>query len=206
MRKTAFVFFTGVFISGALYAQEVAPFTFAVGAGYTNALGSSGRYLDNGWNLQAGGGYNFTSRFSAMLDFNFNSMGINSATLSNLGAPGGDVRVMSFTVDPLLHVVRKGPVDLYLVGGGGLYHRYDQLTAPSVTFAPIVTPLGFFNAPVAGETVLSSYSINKPGFDAGAGISLGTRWNAKFYAEARYNRMFTSVPTDYIPVTFGVRW
>jgi hypothetical protein len=206
MRRTAFIFCTGMFIAGALSAQEVTPFTFAFGAGYTNSLGSAGRYLDNGWDVQGGAGYNFNSHLTAMFDFNFTSMGINSATLSNLGAPDGDVHVMSFTIDPMVHVIRKGPLDLYLVGGGGLYHRYDALTAPSVTFAPIVTPLGFFNAPVAGETVLSSYSINKPGFNAGAGISLGTRWNAKFYAEARYHRMFTSVPTDYIPVTFGVRW
>jgi hypothetical protein len=195
-----------MFIAGALYAQEVPPFTFAVGGGYTNSLGSSGRYLDDGWNVQAGGGYNFNSHLSAMLDFNASSMGINSATLSNLGAPGGNVHILSFTVDPMVHVIRKGAFDLYLIGGGGLYHRYDDLTAPSFGFGPIVTPFGFFNAPVVGETVLASYSINKPGFDAGAGISLGTKWHAKFYAEARYNRMFTDVPTDYIPVTFGVRW
>jgi hypothetical protein len=38
-------------------------------------------------------------------------------------------------------------------------------------------------------------------------MSFGTKWHAKFYAEARYNRMFTNGPdTDFIPVTFGVRW
>jgi len=59
----------------------------------------------------------------------------------------------------------------------------------------------------ASQPVLASYSINKPGFDAGAGVSFGSRWRAKFYAEARYNRMFANGPdTDFIPVTFGVRW
>jgi hypothetical protein len=142
-----------------------------------------------------------------MLDFNYSSMGINSATLTNLGAPGGGVHIMSFTVDPIVRIHQKGPVDFYLIGDGGLYHRYDDLTTPAVGFAPVVTPLGFFKAPYVGNQVLASYSINKPGFDGGAGVSFGARWHAKFYAEARYNRMFTSgsVP-DFIPVTFGLRW
>jgi hypothetical protein len=206
MRSIAFVSCLGIFVAGALSAQEVSPFSFAIGGGYTNSLGSSGRYLDNGWNVQGGAGYNFNQYIGAMLDFNYSSLGINGATLSNLGAPGGGVHIASFTVDPIFHVHQKGPVDFYLIGGGGLYHRYDDLTAPSAGFAPVATPFGFFNAPYVGETVLASYSINKPGFDAGAGLSFGTRWHAKLYLEARYNRMLTSVPTDYIPITMGVRW
>jgi hypothetical protein len=110
---------------------------------------------------------------------------------------------MSFTLDPVVHVAHHSHVDFYLTGGGGLYHRYDDLTAPAGGFFPV----GFFNVPYFGNEVLASYSINKPGFNAGAGMSFGTKWQAKFYAEARYNRMFTNGPdTDFIPVTFGVRW
>jgi opacity protein-like surface antigen len=206
MRSIAFVSCLGIFVAGALNAQEVPPFSFAIGGGYTNSLGTAGRYLDNGWNLQAGVGYNFNSYLGAMLDFNYSSLGVNSATLANIGAPGGNVNIASFTIDPIVHLHRKGPVDFYLIGGGGLYHRYDDLTAPSVGFGPVPTPFGFFNAPIAGETVIASYSINKPGFNAGAGVTFGTRWHAKLYAEARYTRMLTSTPTDYIPVTVGVRW
>ena len=74
-----------------------------------------------------------------------------------------------------------------------IYHRCDRLTAPSFGFST--------TGPCA------SYSTDKPGFDAGAGFSFERRWRAKFYAEARYNRMFTNEPdTDFIPVIFGVRW
>ncbi|HEY1760515.1 MAG TPA: outer membrane beta-barrel protein [Bryobacteraceae bacterium] len=206
--KTLLVSCVGILATGALYAQEVSPFSFAIGAGFTEPIGTAGRYLDTGWNFQAGGGFNFNPVLGAMLDFNYNSMGINAATLSNLGAPGGNSHIMSFTIDPIIHLNHKGPVDVYLIGGGGLYHRYDDLTTPAGGFAPVITPFGFFNAPYVGNAVLASYSVNKPGFDAGAGISFGTRWHAKFYAEARYNRMLMSSgsDTDYIPVTFGVRW
>jgi len=207
MKHTGIVLCLGVLAAGALHAQEAPPFSFAIGGGFTEPIGTAGRYLDLGWNAQAGAGYNFTSHLGAMVDFNYNHMGIDSGTLATLGAPGGDTQIWSLTLDPIVHINRKGPVQFYLIGGGGIYHRYNQLTAPSVGFGPTATSFGFFNAPIAGETVLASYSINKPGFDAGAGISFGTRWHAKFYAEARYNRMFSNGPdTDFIPVTFGVRW
>jgi hypothetical protein len=201
MRTTSLVSCIGLLAAGAVYAQEVQPFSFAIGAGFTEPIGTAGRNLDIGWNAQAGAGYNFNSHLGAMFDFNYNSMGINSTTLSNLGVAGGNVHIMSFTVDPIVHVAHHSHVDFYLTGGGGLYHRYDDLTVPGGG------GFGFFN-PYFGNVVVASYSINKPGFDAGAGLSFGTKWHAKFYAEARYNRMFSSSgpDTDYIPVTFGVRW
>ncbi len=68
-------------------------------------------------------------------------------------------------------------------------------------------PFGFFNVPVVGNQVLSSYSVNRPGANLGAGIAFGSKWRAKFYAEARYHRMFTdNGVTDFLPVTFGVRF
>lgn len=200
MQRTLFISL-GMLAAGGLYAQEVSPVTFSLGAGFTEPIGTQGRYTDVGWNLQGGVGFNFNSHIGAMIDANYNSMGINSTTLGNLGTSGGNVNVVSFTLDPILHVHQKGRVDMYLIGGGGLYHRWDDLTNPgSGGFLP--GGFGFF-----GNQVVSSYSINKPGFDAGAGFSVGTKWHGKFFAEARYNRMFTSPsPTDFIPVTFGFRW
>jgi hypothetical protein len=50
--------------------------------------------------------------------------------------------------------------------------------------------------------------VNKPGVDVGMGIAVGSKWRGKFYAEAKYNRIFLSGPfhMDYVPVTFGYRW
>jgi hypothetical protein len=58
--------------------------------------------------------------------------------------------------------------------------------------------------------VLSSYSLNKFGWNGGAGLELGTPlWTrAKIFAEARYHRMLLGNDrrATFIPVTFGVRW
>jgi opacity protein-like surface antigen len=201
MKTLAFVFSLGLVAANFAAGQEVQRFTFDAGAGFTQPVGNTGRFLDNGWNAGVGAGMNFTNRLGAMVQFQFNDMGINSTTLNNIGVPGGNVDIWSLTIDPRVHLMPKGPVDIYLVGGGGLYHRYQQFTAPGVG-----TGLGFFGfTPVPTTVVLASSSINKPGYNVGAGVAFGTRWHAKVFAEARWDHMFiNNYHDDYIPVSFGV--
>ena len=61
----------------------------------------------------------------------------------------------------------------------------------------------FFGTP----QMLSSYTVNRPGVDAGVGISFAPVWHGKFFAEVRYNRIFVGAnDTVYVPATFGFRW
>ncbi|HEY3742059.1 MAG TPA: hypothetical protein VGL53_19540, partial [Bryobacteraceae bacterium] len=64
------------------------------------------------------------------------------------------------------------------------------------------------NFAVPANQILSTYSVNKLGFNGGLGIEAGSRWHAKFFAEARYHRiiMGNGNHTDYVPVTIGMRW
>jgi len=205
------IFTTSCFIlilAGTVSAQENSHFTFDIGGGFTTPVGNTGRYLDNGWNIGAGAGWNFTPYVGALIQTNYNSLGINSSTLSNLGAPGGGVHVFSATLDPVIHLHPRGHFDPYIVGGGGLYHEYQNLTAPTVVGGGYGYGFGGFGY-YPGEVILSSYSVNKPGANIGAGISLGTKWHAKFYAEARWNHVFgtyNGTRMDFVPATFGVRW
>jgi opacity protein-like surface antigen len=208
MRNIALASCLGLLSIGYTNAQEVSPFTFNVGGGFTQPVGNTGRQLDDGWNIGLGAGYNFSSHVGALIQFDYNGLGINSATLNNLGVPGGDVKLWSFTLDPIVHLHPRGPVDVYVIGGGGLYHRSQEFTAPTTATVAGFDPFfGFFPVTVPATQVLSSYSVNKPGANIGAGLAFGTRWRAKVYAEARYHRMFIGdFHTDVIPVTFGVRW
>jgi hypothetical protein len=135
-------------------------------------------------------------------------MGINSTTLANFGVPGGGLHVFSATLDPIVHLNPKGRTDVYVTAGGGLYHRNQDFTAPSVGVVSGFNPFfGFFPLAVPTTQILASSSVNKPGIDAGAGIEFGSKWHGKFFAEAKYNRIFMGqFHTDYIPVTFGFRW
>jgi opacity protein-like surface antigen len=209
MKSLVFASGLGILLGISALAQEVPPFTFNLGAGFTHPVGNTGRALDAGWNGTVGAGFNFNSHFGANLQFNFNQLGINRTTLDNFGAPDGLMRVWSLTVDPIVHLNHRGPLDVYLVGGGGLYHRYHEFTEPSVAVVPVFDPLfGFFPAAIPANNVLASYSVYKPGWNGGAGLSFGTPWKAKFFAEARYHQMFMSNTPDvkFVPVTFGFRF
>lgn len=208
MKPFALVLCSSFLSIGSLSAQEVPRFTFDIGGGFTQPVGNTGRHLDDGWNVQAGAGVNFNAHLAALLQFNYNGMGINSTTLNNLGFPGGDLRIWSFTLDPVVHLTPGHPVDFYLIGGGGVYHRTQEFTAPTTETLTGFDPFfGFYQVAVPATEVLSSYSVYKPGVNGGAGIAFGTRWHAKLFAEARYHRIFMGpYHTDFVPVTFGVRW
>ncbi len=197
-------------VACSLGAQEVSRFSFNAGGGFTQPVGNSGRHLDTGWNIQGGAGYNFSSHVGAMLQLDYNRFGINSATLSNVGFPDGNLGIFSATIDPIVHLNPHGRADWYFIGGGGLYHRTQQFTQPGVATVTAFDPFfgGFFPVVVPTTDILAEYSVNKPGVNIGAGVALGTKWHGKFYAEARYHRIFMGNDrhTDYVPVSFGFRW
>jgi hypothetical protein len=200
-----------VLIPGAMLAQqEVSRFTFGGGAGFTTPVSSTSRNVDVGWNIRGGAGVNFNSYLGAMLDVGYDSMGINTDALNNLGFGGGRLSVFSATINPVVHVMPKtSPVDLYVTAGGGYYRLNQDFTQPGVAVGSGFNPFfGFY--PVAFQTnvVVSSYSVNKPGWDAGVGVSFGHKWGGKFFAEARYNRIMGGAGNtyaEYVPVTFGFR-
>jgi hypothetical protein len=195
--------------SGALSAQEFSRFTFSGGAGFTQPVGNTGRQLDTGWNIQGGAGVNFSQYVGAMLQLQYDRFGVNSFTLNNLGFPDGNLSVFSATIDPIVHLTpRRSRADIYLIVGGGWYRQNQQFTAPSVATVTGFNPFfGYYLANVPSNVVLAQYSVNKPGVNGGMGVGLGNKWGGKFFAEARYHRIFTgNVHTDYIPVTFGFRY
>jgi hypothetical protein len=209
MKSFALAFSVTVFSLGSVTAQELQRFSFDIGGGFSQPVGNTGRKLDEGWNVGGGFGVKFNPYLGAMIDVGYNSFGINSATLSRIGVPGGGVHIFSATLDPVVHLTPDGHFDVYLIGGGGIYHRYQDFTQPSFATVTGFDPFfGFFSANVPTTQILASYSVNKPGVDIGAGIALGTKWHGKFFAEARYNRIFMGRDwhTDYVPVTFGFRW
>jgi opacity protein-like surface antigen len=195
--------------AGLSIAQEVPRFTYDFGAGFTTPVGNTGRHLDEAWNIQGGAGINFSQYFGTLLQLQYGTFGINGSTLNNLGFPDGTVRAFSATIDPIVHLHPQGPLDVYLIGGGGYYHRQQEFTRPSAaSFVGFDPFFGFYRFLAPVNEVLETYSVNKPGVNIGAGLALGSKWRGKFFAEARYHRIFmgNNQHTDYVPVTFGYRW
>jgi opacity protein-like surface antigen len=196
-----------------LAAQETENsfFTAAFGAGFTTPVYHLGTQTDDGWNVNAQAGVNlFDAHLGLVGDFGFNDLGINSTALATAGYPGGSVYLWHFSGDPVLRFRPQSRLSFYLIGGPGVYHRTVDFTVPTVaTFTGFDPFLGvFYPIGVPANIVVSSYSTTKFGWNAGAGVNFGLTQggHAKFFAEARYNEMYTRLRTAYIPVTFGFRW
>ena len=184
-------------------------FTGFVGAGPSVPLNPLASRTSNvGWDISAGAG--ITGKHAGiMLDFLYDDTGINGATLSQVGAPQGNVHTWGFTLDPVFHLTQEGPVDLYVTGGGGIYHRDIQFSQPGFAEVGFFSPwFGYYPGVIGVNQVLASYDLYKGGVDGGVGMSvrLGSS-RVKAFAEARYHYIFTSpTATTMIPVTVGLRW
>jgi opacity protein-like surface antigen len=204
MKSLVFAACCGFLSLTTLSAQEVSRFSFDLGGGFTQPVGNTGRFLNDGWNVQGGVGYNFSNYIGVMGQLDYNSMGMNGVALGTSGFPGGDIRVFSATIDPIVHLTPRSHFDVYAIGGGGLYRWSQEFS----------TPIGAVSNSFAGTFPLlipssgNEYSVNKPGWNAGMGVALGTKWHGKVFAEARYVHIFLNNGErgDYVPVTFGFRW
>lgn len=196
---------------GAAYGQtEVPRFSGSVGGGFTTPAYTAGEHLNTGWNALAGAGINISRFLGVEGQFQFNGLDINSTTLNNAGFPGGDMHLWSLTLDPVIHFAPSNRFNPYIIGGGGLYHRTIEFTAPTIATVAGFDPfLGiFFPIDVPANQVLQSMSVYKGGVNIGMGFSipLGSS-KMKLFAEARYHHMYTRPdPTTIIPVTLGIRW
>lgn len=203
--------FATLFVAMPLMAQNTNRFTFNAGAGFTEPVRHSDGRLDLGFNAGAGAGFNFAPAFGIQADFNYSQLGLSSRALNAAGVPGGETRIYSVTLNPIVHLNPRGRFDTYLLGGGGYYRRTIELTQPTVAVVTAFDPfLGvFFPAAVPTNVVLGSFTQNKGGLNAGGGIAVRLRGdsNARFFAETRYHYLFTTpVRTTILPVTFGFRW
>jgi hypothetical protein len=135
----------GLLLIGAVGAQETPRFAFNVGGGFTETLGATAKRIDACWNIDAGVGYNFHPYQGVMLQFNYNKLDVNTATVNALGFPAANVRQWALTLDPVIHTNPKGPVDVYFIGGGGLYQRRQEFTQPTTIAVTGFEPIfGFY--------------------------------------------------------------
>ena len=186
-------------------------FSYSVGGGPTVPGKYTGRRFDTGYNFTAGVGIHPFRALGVMAEFGYFQNGINSSQLSRIGVPGGESRIYSLTLNPMIHLIPKGRVDAYLVGGGGYYRRTVELTAPSSAITTGFDPYYgfFFPVEIPTTTVLGSRTQNKMGFNGGLGVAVRLREDgrATLFGESRYHYIYTTpTRTAILPVTFGFRW
>ena len=182
--------------------------TFYIGGGPTFPQARLNEYLDKGFNISIGGGVKATRMVEFLGEFDFFGQGIESTVLRSLSVPQGSSRVYSVTGNVKLNLI-PGPVNLYVIGGGGWYRRTVEFTEPTTQVITVFDPFfGYFaNALVPANQVLGSITRDAGGFNAGAGFSFPVGRSAKIYAESRWHRAYHNpTNTTLVPVTVGLRF
>ncbi len=204
------------------YNSRWSHMAFEGGVGFTAPVGNTTHGWETyGYNIRVGGGWNFTKRIGALIEYQWNKDKIPGSTLTQLAIAsgsnvpfGGNVNTWSFTVDPIIYQPFTKTFGGYVTGGGGFYRKVTNFTAPVLgESCYYYCYIGYF------PTTIAHSSSNQGGLNFGVGFywkAFGEDSNAKFYTEARYVWVDSPVasPKDpygsgtqgTIPATFGIRF
>jgi opacity protein-like surface antigen len=185
----------------------------AVGPSFTN--GTTADFLENGWTVGTG----FTLQpdpggpFAIRTNFSYSRFGatnalINEGSLANqTQITGGNGQVLDADVDGVLRFPLSPGMHLYMMAGGGLAHRYVQLTQNVGSGGlPCGGWFSFCGPYSAGTVVAASDSQTHPTWNAGAGVDFALRGGQSWFVEARFEEIETAQPTQFIPVRVGLRF
>lgn len=191
-------------------------YAFELGAGVNTPIANAGHVLTWGGNLTAGAGLHLSRAISLLAEFQFIDDKLPGRLIAQAGADGGDAKIWSFTLAPVIDFFPHHVNSMYLTGGGGFYRKLTTFTdSVPVLFCD---PYYFWGCGVgSGNVVVSHFSSNQGGANLGVGFThrlAGIHGNTKLFAEARY--LYINTPkigeinglgtTGLIPVTLGVRW
>ena len=181
------------------------------GGGFNAPIGNDNPYITWGGNFTAGGGLHFSRGLAVLGEFSFFDNKLPGAFVAAGGGQAGNTHIIALTVDPILDLLPKRTNSVYLVGGGGYYHKSTNFN--------VLGGYDFYGYPV--YVTANSFSSNQLGVNFGFGLThrLGGVYGdgqMKLFGEARYTwiatpRIGPNSPnglgrTEIIPVTFGVRW
>lgn len=196
---------------------------FEAGGGFSKPTGNTKAYQNLGWSLKVGGGYNLNKRFTVMMDYDYASFGVPSSILNQVNPQGGGgTHLWSLTLNPIFNYKTSGRFGGYVVGGGGFYRKLVNFTQPFNDNCAYFDPFYGCIPGTVNQTV-AHFSNNAGGLNLGTGFTykLSDTGNWKLFAEARYvwvdnqpsaNSMSSTgyapsnFRTQYIPITFGVRF
>jgi len=191
-----------------------------LGMPLTAPLNPMGRVTDFGWGLTAGGGYNFTRKHAVIGEVMWNHLFVPASALAPIRAaaqnPDIDGSGKLYAITGNYRFELRGKTrGMYLIGGGGLYHRTASLTQPvttgsNLTCEPTWEWWGFScsSGTVTSNQTLRSFSSTAFGLNGGAGVTVRVG-DAPYrvYVESRYHYAPTKgINTQLITITIGIRY
>jgi hypothetical protein len=177
--------------------------TAMAGVGFTAPVQDTQNYLTTGYSFQGGFGRQWSKKFAALVQFDWDNFGFTNSALANqltiynfelqgtgttLSSVGGHSHVWSFTIDPTYTFFQGQSVGAYVVGGVGFYHKVATFTTPSSGCDPYYYYYYGVCIEESTNATIDHYTSNAPGFDGGFGLTYKfSRFSSeRFYGEVRY--------------------
>jgi opacity protein-like surface antigen len=180
-----------------------------VDGGASITQGVTGQDFDTGWTVGTGVIFHQDPRspFALRLDFNYSRSNATDSFLNDnqqaTATPIDHGNLQTFTgfVDGILEAPLSPAVRFYATGGVGFGYQRIELTQNGFYCDP------FFCGPGAGNnTLVASSDTTHFAWNAGAGLNFLLPGGQSWFVEARYERIETQGPTEFIPVRVGFRF
>jgi opacity protein-like surface antigen len=177
------------------------PLQWYIDTGASITQNQAAESFDNGWSI--GTGLSFkpdpSQPFAVRAEVNYNRFDANNAfTAGNPGDDDGSMQTVTGFVDGVLEAPLNAWMRVYATGGIGIGWQRLELSQNG-SFCN-----GFFCGPGFGH--FNAQDSTHFAWNAGAGINFPLPYGQAWFIEARYERIQTQVPTEYIPIRFGYRF
>lgn len=192
------------------------PLSWHAEAGYSPTLGSTSQYFDGGWTL--GGGVTWRLRpdqpFALRADVLYSHFGATrnliaiNQRFNRARIDEGYADVVGLNVDGEYKVHFTPWVSGFALGGIGVAHMHIALTQTVAFGTYVCNPwFGFCAYGLApGDVVVASGDATRFAWNAGVGLDFLLRNGQTFFVEVRYQRLEASPPTEFVPLTVGLRF
>jgi opacity protein-like surface antigen len=187
-----------------------------IDAGYTATTGQIADALDGGWSI--GGGLSWQPDFSSPLalraDLDYSRFEATRQLIASNQAvdqteiDDGYGEIVDLAVDGEYEAPLSPYIAGYAVAGIGVAHRRIALTQTVGVGDYFCDPWwGYCDyGVVPGEVVVASDNTTQFAWNAGLGLDFDLRNGETFFVEARFTRMQTAQPTDFVPIRVGLRF
>ncbi len=182
--------------------------------GYSEPIGVTGDYLQGGYLV--GGGFTVAPSPNGPLDFRFdvtysdhnasNNLLLAGQQATNLPVDNGSGSFWAGTANVEYRVPIVYDFKIYGIAGVGVYHEHVELTQALPYGYYYCDPFyGYCDAGGAGAVVASN-GITKFGWNAGLGFEFPLSYGRSWFLEARYHRISTQKPIEFVPIEIGYRF
>jgi opacity protein-like surface antigen len=185
------------------------PVQWFIDGGASVTQGQTGNDFDNGWTL--GTGVNIrpdpSQPFSLRMEVNYSRFEATNGFInaneaaSNTPIDNGSMQTVTGFVDGVLSAPMTPWVRFYATGGVGLGYRRIELTQNGFLCDPFFCGSGF-----GRNALVASSDTTRFAWNAGAGIDFALPGGQAWFVEARYERIESPQPTEYVPIRFGFRF